>query len=466
MIKEKKFIKIDFSTLPKTKRNGKDAIDWKNVAGHLIKGTYYNIDFVFNLTTLYFKDNSYYISLEYNNEKYTITNGNLLKLQIGHIFKYNIGDIKDSISDDINHILFRKVKFKYPIGFKTDNYKVVKYRVEAVTDTKIKKYYICQCLHTNELFNRIECNMKYKGSPFIQGTQGICEQNSLYGKRPDLHLYIKDLEFAKTIREHTKGTITTVCPNCKKERIRNINHFSIYGFSCNICNSNISYPERLMGAVLEYNNINYEYQKVFQDLPNRRFDFYLPESNTVIETHGEQHYVTKKGSYFSYEHTHNSDIIKHTFCQQYQINYIDIDCSKSEYDYIIYNIVENLPIDVHINKYKILEIVNNLSFHTDFKDIINKYQEGQSLCSIAKEYGKDPTSISNFAKRAGVFKGRSRNKKVRCINTGEVYNGVREATRLVGLSSNASISLACSNKNRTAGKHPITGEKLRWEYVD
>lgn len=53
-------------------------------------------------------------------------------------------------------------------------------------------------------------------------------------------------------------------------------------------------------------------------------------------------------------------------------------------------------------------------------------------------------------------------KKVRCIETGEVFDSITLAAEWAGVTSGISIYLA--GKQDSAGKHPETGEKLHWEY--
>lgn len=55
--------------------------------------------------------------------------------------------------------------------------------------------------------------------------------------------------------------------------------------------------------------------------------------------------------------------------------------------------------------------------------------------------------------------------KVICITTGEVYTSISEAGRISN-TDRTSISNCCRRKQKHAGKHPKTGEKLKWEYVD
>jgi group I intron endonuclease len=57
-------------------------------------------------------------------------------------------------------------------------------------------------------------------------------------------------------------------------------------------------------------------------------------------------------------------------------------------------------------------------------------------------------------------------RAVRCIETNEIFESIQIAARWCGLASSPPIGQVCLGKRKSAGKHPITGEKLHWEYVD
>ena len=59
----------------------------------------------------------------------------------------------------------------------------------------------------------------------------------------------------------------------------------------------------------------------------------------------------------------------------------------------------------------------------------------------------------------------SSSKKVICITTGEVFLTIKEASEKTGV-SHGNISSCCGGNRHTAGKHPITGERLVWMYLD
>lgn len=54
-------------------------------------------------------------------------------------------------------------------------------------------------------------------------------------------------------------------------------------------------------------------------------------------------------------------------------------------------------------------------------------------------------------------------QKVRCINTGEIFPSLSEAARHYN-TYQTNISKVLKKERKSAGKHPITGEKLFWEY--
>lgn len=70
--------------------------------------------------------------------------------------------------------------------------------------------------------------------------------------------------------------------------------------------------------------------------------------------------------------------------------------------------------------------------------------------------------------RAGKYTG-SANPKARsviCLNNGRRFSTVTEATKWAGLVGTSSIGYVCRGIKKTASKHPVTGERLRWAYYD
>ena len=75
--------------------------------------------------------------------------------------------------------------------------------------------------------------------------------------------------------------------------------------------------------------------------------------------------------------------------------------------------------------------------------------------------------ISNTRKEKGLSKGSKNPKahKVECITAGRKFNCIKEAGEYYSINTD-SITKCCQGKLKSAGKHPVTGEKLVWKYID
>ena len=117
------------------------------------------------------------------------------------------------------------------------------------------------------------------------------------------------------INTRTKSTII-----CKKHGEFNQNpHSHLKGKGCPKCN--LSKGEKIISKWLKSNSINYKieksFDKCFVDKKNKklRFDFYLPEHNTLIEFDGVHHFKAKYG-----EDVFNKQLLRDRIKDQYCIN--------------------------------------------------------------------------------------------------------------------------------------------------
>lgn len=104
--------------------------------------------------------------------------------------------------------------------------------------------------------------------------------------------------------------------------------------------------------------------------------------------------------------------------------------------------------------------------HTEeTKKKISESRKGKLQGKNHPMYGKKHTD-EELKKMSKNRKGKG-GKKVICINTGEIFETMMDAARWCGLKNSSSIGQVCNKigKRETAGKHPITKEKLKWEFV-
>ena len=150
-----------------------------------------------------------------------------------------------------------------------------------------------------------------------------------------IHQKKYDYSLVNYINNKTKVKII-----CKKHGVfeqKPIHHLNYHG--CPICKS--SRGENKIYNYLIENNIEFEREKKFKDLGNKRFDFYLPNLNTCIEFDGEQHFkeINFFGGKKGLEQIETSDLIKNQYCEYNNIKIIRI--SYTDYDNV-YNIMNSL----------------------------------------------------------------------------------------------------------------------------
>lgn len=105
-------------------------------------------------------------------------------------------------------------------------------------------------------------------------------------------------------------------------------YLHINGSGCPKCNK-LSNSEKIIFNYLESKNIDFIYQKKFNDCIYKRtlnFDFYIPSKNLIIEYDGIQHFEYR--SYFGNEIEFNKTIlrdnIKNEYCKNNNINLLRI----------------------------------------------------------------------------------------------------------------------------------------------
>ena len=86
-------------------------------------------------------------------------------------------------------------------------------------------------------------------------------------------------------------------------------------------------------------------------------------------------------------------------------------------------------------------------------------------------YGKHHTDESkrkNSESRKGKCTGSNnpRARAVICLNTLEVFTTMKDAGQWCKIKNYSNIGGCCRGTRSYAGKHPITGEKLHWQYYD
>jgi hypothetical protein len=203
----------------------------------------------------------------------------------------------------------------------------------------------------------------------------------------------------------TSGTTKKIefkCSDCGFIDKRIVNNVVRFGFKCKKCSDGISYPEKFMMNLLEQSKIKYEIQKSFSWSDNKFYDFYLPNLNCIIETHGEQHYVRRK-TYRnrSLQEEQKNDLHKEQMALKNNIgNYIVINCMDSTLEFIKNNILNS-----ELNKLLILSQIDFLQCHefacSNFvKTIANLWNKEKNISTIKEVVNLSNGTIRNYLKKA------------------------------------------------------------------
>lgn len=283
---------------------------------------------------------------------------------------------------------------------------------------------------------------------------------------------IIDSKYAKyPARSHEK--VEVKCPVCSTIKTITLDNLYRHGISCNKCSKSRSNGEFITHIILEYNNEDFEIEKTFPNLTSSknyklRFDFYLPKRNTVIEIQGIQHFKEYNNYFYdedSTNHQLDNDYLKKEYCKNNNLKLITIENINSDINSIISSINSNLPYLKVDRNHVVNELTNREHMRWNYTDISNMYKEGKTLEEIASKYNTRPNNVVNIVRILGIYVGSgSPTKYVRCINTGKIFNSIKDASKWCNLKS-FGIGRVCNGKAQYAGKHPKTNEPLKWEFV-
>ena len=98
-------------------------------------------------------------------------------------------------------------------------------------------------------------------------------------------------------------------------------------------------------------------------------------------------------------------------------------------------------------------------------DLITRYGEYEENVILDK-LGSEKWAIKKNKIREKLTGNKNPSaKKVQCIETGEIFDTIKQAGEWCHI-GHSDIAALIRGKQKSAGKHPSTGEKLHWKYVE
>lgn len=194
--------------------------------------------------------------------------------------------------------------------------------------------------------NKMKVTVLYHDKQYVLNTDSIlkCKLGSLFFKSIwETDRWMCDLglseEDAKNHSKCSTKRVEVICPKCKKKKnivIENMYRRKSISCTCNF--NSISYPERFMMEFLSNFSLGYIHQlskTTFDWCETKRYDFYIPSLNMIIETHGEQHYRECSNFKLSLKEVQENDRLKKELALSNGIeHYIELDCRESDVEWI------------------------------------------------------------------------------------------------------------------------------------
>lgn len=218
-----------------------------------------------------------------------------------------------------------------------------------------------------------------------------------------------DEETQKTIMPFSKHKVLVTCPNCGNKKLISLNHLFRDGIRC-FCEDGISQPNKVMHSILQ--QLNVEYISEFNDVwcENRKYDFYIPSLNTIIEMNGKQHYVQPVGNFAKsgrmLEDQQKIDAIKKDMALAHGIkNYFEIDCRNSDIGFIKNNIINSGLLEILNAKDIDINWIQCLKDKTKnfIKAASELYNNGASDKEISKQLHICVAMVYRYLKQANLF---------------------------------------------------------------
>jgi hypothetical protein len=307
--------------------------------------------------------------------------------------KYNIGDrIKD---DKRDFVITKSRKYNDRLQYQ---YKCNICGYDCSNVYKGGKYISSMWYYTSQISRGSSCSC-------CSRTVIAPEINSIYVLRKDLLPFFKNIEDAKKYTINSNVSVTFKCPDCGAERIMKLPDFIKKGFICPKCSDKISIGEKTIYCILDFLNVNFikeASKKTLSWAGNYRYDFYLPDYNTIIEVHGKQHYsdngFASIGGKTLQEEIKN-DKKKFQLAMDNDVeNYIIIDARKSELQYIKNSILSsklNGMFDLSFLdwNYILQKTINSL-----VKEICLTWKNNPtiSMTEISQQFHLDKTTILKY----------------------------------------------------------------------
>ena len=233
----------------------------------------------------------------------------------------------------------------------------------------------------------------------------IIGENDLWATNPETAKLLLD---PKDGHKYTHGSGKEVdfkCQHCDEPVGKKIiKQIVKLGTRCLRCSDGVSRPEKSMGSILKQLGVEFVHNKSTEWSQAKQYDFFLPKYNTIIETHGEQHYIN---GMFEERHTAEEQQEIDKFKRELALSngidkYIEVDCRYTDFK----RLLNQFKTNVELNELLDLSSVDWKQVERDATksyvfDAVRMHYEGKSIEEIneAIEIPISEYTLKEYVKR-------------------------------------------------------------------
>lgn len=243
------------------------------------------------------------------------------------------------------------------------------------------------------------CKIISKNSCSVCSSQKLkVGYNDIATTSPEIIKFMKNKDDAKKYMKYSNKKIVFKCEKCHIERNILISDVTSRGFKCLVCDSSSSLGERIINNLLV--NVNFKKKVIFEWANNKRYDFFLPESNTIIEVHGEQHYEEGHFTNRTLIEEKNNDVLKKKLALDNGItNYVELKYNSNELNDFRIEILQSKLKDIlHLDNDLKLEI-NSLDSDNKKVKVWEEYLKCSSPSKVSKSLDMSLSTVKKYLKQ-------------------------------------------------------------------
>lgn len=187
------------------------------------------------------------------------------------------------------------------------------------------------------------------GCPYCSGLKTWRGFNDMWTTNPELASLLANPEDGYKYSKSAIAKLEWKCSTCGYMTKKKVSEVNVSGICCINCHDGFSYPHKFMKNILSSINVEFESEVSYSWSDSKRYDFYIPSLNTIIETHGEQHYK-ETGRRRTLKEEQKNDEYKRRLAKENGISlYVELDCRVSDMEWIKNSVmnselVNNLPL--------------------------------------------------------------------------------------------------------------------------